>query len=117
MKLEKIIDDYSVVIREFDVADFVELEVSKHYRDKKRGYPPKPRKLKTRSRAKEYSRLRTIQRKRLKAGLCTYCGNGDMEKGYRLCLCCRRRWRVYNSRCAAKKIFQLTDYSLSIDLD
>src|SRR5262245_11901648 len=117
MRVEKITDDYSVVRREFDAADFVEMLVSRHYRDKKRGHPPKRRKLKTRSRAKEYARRKSIRRAHRRSGECTNCGTNQLAGGYRMCEPCRIRWRVYNARCAARKIFQLTPYSVRIDLD
>jgi hypothetical protein len=117
MKLEKITDDYSVVRREFDVEDFLEMSVSRYYRDARRGRPPKTRKLKTRSRLREYEREKRIRLKRIKKGLCSARGCAKPEDGFKMCEPCRTKWRVYNSRCAARKIFPLTDYSVIIDLD
>ena len=118
MELKKITDDYSVVVREADIVDLIVGQaLSRHYRDRKRGRPPKPRKPPNQDRSKEYAKRRATRRKRIKAGLCAVCGGDGLTNGFKLCLCCRVKWRNYNARCAARKIFQLTPYSLSIDLD
>jgi hypothetical protein len=120
MELKKITEDYSVVTREFDVEDFVGMELSRHYRDRKRGKPRPHKRGPNRDRSKEYKRCAKLRRVRVRKGLCTSCPVRRVlipTEGYRMCESCRIRYRIINARCRAKEIFQLTRHALSIDQD
>lgn len=115
MNLRKVTDDYSVIERDITPEDIMERLNQRGYRNKKRGAPPQPRRLTTRSREREFEGRREVRRSRRSNKLCTNCGAGGLTDGFRMCLDCRLKWRVYNARCSQRKILSLTPYSLTID--
>lgn len=97
--------------------EIIERFITRAYRDRKRGGPPKPRIL-DRSREKEYKRRGKIRRDRVRKKLCTACPVGSLQQvtdGFRMCELCRIKWRGYNSKCAARKELSLTPYRVRID--
>ena len=117
MRTRKITDDYIVVEREVSPSDLIDRIIARAYRNKRRGGPPKPRVLKSRSREREFERRKKIRLSRRRNKKCTNCGGDGLTDGFKMCLDCRLRWRAYNARCVARKIFRLTPYGVGIDPD
>jgi hypothetical protein len=111
MKVKKV-GDYIIIEKPISTSDMIERLLQKAQRNRRRGRPPKPRKVGKRrnevDRSQECKKMKAERKRRAREGLCTSCGKVTIE-GHRWCDVCRARQRIRNERFASRRTI-LADY-------